>query len=290
MPKIVSSGKALHSSEFHEKKRKEKRVRWGLYLFLFVVIVAVPIFLLRWERFRIGQIDVTGTTVVAVADVEKIIQSVLDGHYLGVIPKDNDLLIPRREIKKALIKGLPRIKSVDLNLIDTKHLGVFIEERKPNALYCREINNLLETTSCYFLDEDGFVFALAPAFSGEVYFIYTGGAGLEFPVGKNFMERESFINLGGLIKSLSNLGVRVKLFQLVPETSESKRQYRLYLPDSAIVFWYADEDLGLIRANIEILIATGVLKNKVYPLDNIEYLDLTIPNKPYWKIKDNLSR
>lgn len=287
MAKIVSSGKALHSSEFHEKKRKEKRVRWGLYVFLTVLIIAVPVFLLRWERFRINQIEVTGTSVVSVVDVERVILSVLNEHYLGVVPKNNDILIPRRAIRKALLQELPRIRSVDFDILDTKHLGIHVEERTPFALYCREVQSFLEARGCFFLDEEGFIFAPAPAFSGEVYFIYTGGGNLGFPVGESFMSPERFVEVIDFLKSLVTIGVEVKAFELVPGTSINKSQYRLRLSDATPVFWYADEDLGLIRADIEILISTGVLNNKVLPLDNIEYLDLTIPNKPYWKIKNN---
>jgi len=285
MVKIVSSGKALHSSEYHEKKRKEKHFRSGLYFLLLIIFVAIPVLLLRWDKFRVNNIEVVGTSVVSVNEVKNLTQSVLDEKYLWVVPKDNDLLIPRQAIKDKLLQDLPRLKSVDINLEDTKTLGIQVEERKPLALYCVETGDFREANNCFFLDEEGFIFAPAPAFSGEVYFIYSCGENTESPVGHSFLNKGDFVDLVDFIKSLNVLDIYAKSFELVPGTTDNKAQYRLYLPDSTPIFWYADEDLSLIRSNIETLIAKEVLGDIETPLDNIEYLDLTLPNKPYWKTK-----
>lgn len=284
MSKIVSTRKALHSSEYHERKKKENRFRSGLIAFILIVILVVPILLLRWEKFRVNDVTISGNVVVKEEEVRRVVEGMLSEKYLWLAPKDNDLLIPRRALKEKLFAEVPRIQSVDINLLDTKTLGINIVERTPSALYCIE-QETEDLQDCYFLDESGFIFAKSPDFSGDVYFIYRGGEAGDNPIGKNYLPQETFEQLNKFNSDVSKLGISFKSFEFRPESTESKAQFRLYNTEDVPVFWYADESLEKIYSSLATLISSEILGAKSSPLNNILYLDLTIPNKPYWKSK-----
>ena len=65
MAKIVSSGKALHSSEFHEHKKKAKRLKRALMALVVLILIVAPFILLRLERFKVREIRVLGTVVLS---------------------------------------------------------------------------------------------------------------------------------------------------------------------------------------------------------------------------------
>ena len=210
-------------------------------------------------------------------------QEIINENYLWIVPKSNILLLPRNEIAEILKEKFPRIKFLNQNLVEGRTLEMTIEERSPFALYCSEAGHFLEASDCYFLDNEGFIFADAPSFSGEVYFIYSG-MGLDEPLGKQFFEPEQFVSLSAFIARLERHNLLPVAFGASLETADLIGRYTLYLPNTGVIFWNAEENLETIESNLNSFFASDVVQEEKRFLEKISYMDLTVPNKVFYKL------
>ncbi|MEK7148244.1 MAG: hypothetical protein AAB758_03010, partial [Patescibacteria group bacterium] len=189
--KIVSSGGTISTDTYLERKRRARRQRltflFSSLLILIILIAAIS----RLDRFRIQDISATGANVIGAGTVTEFSRNVIDGYYFWLVPRDNALVYPRGELRNALLKKIPRFSSVSLSLAGLNKLDVEVVEREPFALYCGE-SSTTENSICYFLDNTGFIFDLAPAFSDGVYFVYASRTPIDSPMGKQFLPPEEF--------------------------------------------------------------------------------------------------
>ena len=272
--KIVSSGRVLNSSGFYKKKQRRRRVQLVFVSIGFILLISSLIYFSRHERFQVGEVVVLGEEV---ADREKIISTTkesLTGYYLRIIPKANAFLYPRRAIKENLFKEFPRFKSVDLNVKD-RTLLVELDERTPFALYCTNTS----LSECYFIDEDGFIFAPAPSFSGVVYFLYILKDPVENPLGKRFMTIEEFRPLPRFIETLAVLNI----YPVALEIGDD--EYSLVLASGGKIIWRRDNNLALVYANLEAFLSDDNIRAQDGFLDKILQLDLRTENKVFYKFK-----
>lgn len=271
--KIVSSGRVLNSREFYEKKKKKRRIQLILLSIGFLAVFASLIYLSRREQFLVVEVAILGENVVDKEEIVQATRRLLAGYYLWVIPRANSFIYPRRTIERSLLEEFPRLKSLDLNLDEQHKLLITVEERKPFALYCANISD------CFFLDEEGFIFALAPSFSSGVYFIYVTEDPVLNPIGKRFMTIEEFESLSRFKETLTMLSIEFSALEV------GDSEYRLSIFDSGQIIWRRDSDLVLIESNLEAFLSDNSIRVQENFLERILYLDLRTENKVFYKFK-----
>jgi hypothetical protein len=115
----------------------------------------------RVESLTLKTVTVTGNETIPEREIEKAVELVLDGTYLGLVPRAFTWLYPETEVLTAL-HAIPRVKTVTLEQSETSTLSVAITEYEPDALWC----NTESENECLFLDETGYAFASAPNLTG----------------------------------------------------------------------------------------------------------------------------
>ncbi|MFZ2484398.1 MAG: hypothetical protein WAX80_02865 [Minisyncoccia bacterium] len=272
--KIVSKGRVLNSAEFYKKKQRRKYVYISLLLIGCLLFISFLVYISRLGRFQITEVVVSGENII---DRDLIISAVkrsLSGHYLWLIPKSNVLLYPKDATIDNLFKEFPRFKSVGLDLNGLNIITVTVEERTPFALYC------INAPECYFLDEDGLIFAIAPSFSGAVYFIYTTEEPLENPMGKSLLVSDQFRALSKFIESLTPFGVHPIALGI------SNEDYSLILSGDRQIMWRRDSDFARVHSNLEAFLSDDTIRAQPDFLERILYIDLRTEDKVRWKFKD----
>ena len=264
--KIVSSGRVLNSSEFYKRKQRRRRVKLILISIGFIFLISLSVYVLRLERFQIKE-------VVGREEVISRARELLEGYYLWIIPRTSALFYPRREIKENLLRAFPRFKSINLDVDSSHTLSINVLERTSFAMYCKDISK------CYFIDEDGLIFALAPSFSGTVYFTYTTEDPITNPIGERFVSVEDFRNLSEFIETFGVLSIYPKGLET------SSEEYKLLLPTGGEIIWRRDTDLNLVYANLEAFLADDAIRTQSNFLDKISHLDLRTENKVFYKFK-----
>ncbi|MEX2014164.1 MAG: hypothetical protein WD896_02300 [Parcubacteria group bacterium] len=277
--RIVSSGKGIHSPEFYERKKKKQRLQFIFISIGFLLILFSLVYVSRREGFLITEVTVLGENIVDRPQIDQRVAQLLSGYYLWLVPRTNFFIYPRRTIKQSLTEEFPRLRSVELDVIELGTLVVSVEERVPSSLYCLDIPGPVNRARCFFIDEEGLIFASAPTFSDGVYFIYSTEEALENPIGKRLMSTEEFWLLSTFLESLGTLNIHPKALQIADD------EYRLFLSSGAELLWGRESELALTRLNLESFLADKSIKAQGDFLNRILYLDLRTLNKVFYRFK-----
>lgn len=273
--KIVSRGNTISTTEYLEKKQKARRKKLAWLSGIIFVLLVFLVLLSRVEKFRIHEVTVSGTQIVNADEVVSTVKGTLNGYYLYLVPKNNSLLYPKSQIAHTLSEKFPRLSHIEVTLSGSQSLHVEALEREPFALYCLSA----ESSTCYFLDKEGFVFDFAPSFSSGVYFVYTKD-GLTDPLGKALLPQAEFQTLSTFVSKLSPLGL-APISLLMTES-----EYQLTLRNGGKVLWSREADLAHIYSNLESFLKNPEIKGQKDFLDKIATLDLRTENKVFYTFRE----
>ncbi len=271
--KIIGNKNALHTPEFHKKKLRERYIRITVGVLILIVVIGAPIFFLKQERFLISTIQIQGNEITKSEELENIIRGHISGNYLWLIPRSSVLLYPNNKIKSDILRQVPRLISINLSLTDSRTLLVTILERKPFALYC------VHEMQCFFLDQTGYIFSEAPAFSGGVYMIYSTVPVLEAPLRQNLIPVNDFVALASFIKSLNILNLEPQNL-LIQDNA-----YHLTFLGGGTLIWKVGDNLENVFSRLESFLTGVVLTKEKKTLSDILYIDMRFGNKVRYNFK-----
>jgi hypothetical protein len=99
-------------------------------------VLALIGFLLRLDSITIQQVAVSGNEAVAPTRISDVVEDVLAGSYLLVVPRNSSFFYPGGGIKQELKQHIPRLRSVQLDTDSFTTLRAQVREREPYALWC----------------------------------------------------------------------------------------------------------------------------------------------------------
>lgn len=277
MARIISSGNTLFSPENYEKRKRERKRKFIFGSATLFALLVLFVLASRVERFQISEIKVEGARVITGEEIARSVRETLSGYYAWLVPRGNLALYPRPALRNNLMKEFPRLSSVSSTLTGTA-LNVLVTERDPFALYCADIPEPTGVSSCYFLDEQGFIFDEAPDFSGSVYLIYSSVEPIEEPKGKIYLPAATFQSLSGLVERLPALGVAPQAVQA------GEREFNLRLENGARIIWLREADPEMIYANLSAFFRE-VKKTDPNFLNKVSLLDMRTENKVFYRFK-----
>lgn len=122
------------------------------FYFLSLSFFGVAIYVLFFSPFlKINRITLEGTQELKYQDVLDDINSFLKGRYFGVIPRNNIILVSPKIIGKHLTGRFKKIRQAEVKKIFPDALEVKIQERKSLLVLC-------SGGPCYIVDEKGYAF------------------------------------------------------------------------------------------------------------------------------------
>jgi len=262
-----------------------------------LIVVGASILLigsLSWFSFydglTINAIAVEGNLVIGEDKIEAIVQSTLEGKYLFLFSRSNAAIYPREQIKESLLNEFKRIESVAVMIVDTVSIKVIIEERSPYALWCRVVEKETEDGAvemkedCYFLDKDGFIFAIAPDFTGNIFFKYFDSTYNEGDIGRQFLTKEEFLEIDNLrLSFLPSRSVSLDIGKPIVLTIVDNKDLEIALDNGSKFLFSRNQDVSDMLANVESIFSSDIFKEKD---SEIDYIDLRFGNKVYYKLKE----
>lgn len=244
-----------------------------------IVLAGLLAWVSRWRPFVLSEVVVSGTSVVDPGEIESFVRGELAGSSRLIFPRASKFLYPKGEIASDLLNAFPRLRVAKLESRGSR-LEVKVAERVPAYLWCRGMPGG-ERASCYFLDEEGFVFSDAPSFSGNAYFTFYGYFYGYFddaaPLRQWYVSRQDFAEIARLLKAAADAGVAADAF--VIEGSD----YSLHLASGGSVRFRKDQDLGVVADTIVALAEDTKLFSKK-GASALEYVDLRFGNKIYYRL------
>lgn len=194
-PDLISSSRGKFAAE-----RRRKFKFWAtVWCLIFVAFLVGVIFLLRIDKIRIHNVTVSETRVIDPVLVKENVQAHISGMYAWVIPKNSVFLLPLSAIHADIEHNFPYAKTVAVRRVGLESIAVDITERKGVYLWCVDHTN----TSCSFMDSDGYVFAQAPYFSGDVYTRFYGDRTTNTNNTGNYLTIEKMNNITNLFGLLA---------------------------------------------------------------------------------------
>ncbi len=219
-------------SKSFARTRRERRI-WASGLIVVVLLAWVFVMSrISWLGvFIIENVQVYGADPDIVPALRDAALSQLDGSYIGLFSRANDLLYPKQDIAAAVRAASPRIQDVDVRRAGGHGLAINVTERLPAAIVCAELPDLSDDIAgdpdCYLADETGLIFQSAPTSSPQTYRRYFE-PDLASPLGSYATSTAKFTELQSFFDSVHDAGI-VPLGLLLKDGGE----YELYIANPA---------------------------------------------------------
>lgn len=274
--KLVSTGKTISSPEFYKKLKRKKKVKLILISSLLFIALVGLVILSRYDKLLIKDIAIADEGVVGKSQIIESLEGKISGNYLWIFPRRNAFIYPRWSVEDHLLASLPRFKSASVHLSGFNTLNVEVVERESHAVYCLKS----ESESCYFIDEEGFIFDISPSFTRGVYFVYYQATTTEVQIGTHFVSKEEFARFSQVLASISELGIE--------PVSLEVRNHELSIMTSrgTEILWPRESDPAFVYSNLEAFLNSEIIKAEGDFLGKIIYLDLMTTNKIFYRFRE----
>lgn len=135
------------------------RAVFFLLLLGFLVVSGYVLFFSPY--LQIARIEINGTRELASRDLQQIVESSLQGKFVGIFPRNNFLLISSGGIENLLNGNFKKIRSVTVSKIFPDSINIVVDERKALLVWC-------SGERCFLIDESGVAYNEADFGSDEL--------------------------------------------------------------------------------------------------------------------------
>ena len=277
------SNKVLSKREEYLKKKRTKRlIKYGFAIFLVISLFIITVLFFHIQKFRISVVTLSGGVLVQESDISSSTKDFLSGNYFWLFPKNNAFLYPQSALEKMLKEKFKRIDKISVHRNGFKTLNIVITERNLNALWCGFVPTPEVQEHCYFMDNNGTIFAEAPNFSGDAYFKYYGLVGANMsPIGIDYIASTTeFHGLSVFIRRVQDMALH-PVYMLA---SDNSGQFTIGLAGGGLIYFDTQESLEKTGTNLQALLQT-VSASTTYSAFNFDYIDLRFGNKLFYKLK-----
>lgn len=261
------------------EKREEAQARWfAAYLTVFILVVVAVIYGLWRPEVRIREITVVNTPESAAV----LAASMLEGKYIGLLPRDSIFLYPEKVVRAALMHEYPELAALSISRSSFTSLELSSIRRTSSFYWCGEGAGDFSTTlaSCYEADVEGMVFARAvvvdeTATTSPQLRIYapldTASSTNAYPLRGRVIGSEHLANLLRFIQAVETLGVPVLSTAIVGDEAEL-----FVTPSTRIKYVLGKEEEA-------VALAQAALPSMNLLDGTIEYADFRFGGKVYVK-------
>lgn len=261
---------SLRSPNLIKKRRKKNFLKILFVLSSVGAILIGPSIITKSDYLEISNIVVEGNSSVKSEDVASTALEQIEGNYFFLFSKKNFALYPKNKIEQNLLSRYKRIKEVELKISRFNTLNIFVEERKPEFIWCNV------SDECFFMDDEGVIFDKSPNFSSDIYFIFRGGLDGD-PIGQNIFEKEKFLKIISFIDGL-------ELLSLSPSSLKTDgNNLEILVSKNSSLLIRVDDDLERSLSNLESILNDAKLGLVEGGDINFMYLDLRFGNKVFYK-------
>lgn len=245
---------------------------YGGIAFFFVLLIGVGYLIAYSPFFRIEKVEATQSGPEDVSlKTEDIIQSLKDffekkskiSSFLGA---ENILIW--KEIGVDFLLKYPQIEKIEIEKDYSKRiLKINLVKKGKRGAWC-------VPSGCFWFDQKGALFAEAPIMEGGLILTVNDFSGRELKIGDSVLPENFFGNFFKIIGFLEKNGLAAKNLKL---NDLSSQEITAESGDGPQIRFSLRNDPAFAEAAIQSLKEIG--------LKNIEYIDLRVENKAYYKLK-----
>ncbi len=276
------------STQLKAKKRIGKAVFFSV---AGALLIAALLYLFYWPALTIQKVVIQGNETIRAEELEAAAQAVLAGKYLHFFPRRSSLVYPRHGVIEALTHLYPRLQKIEVGLSDFTILQIDVTERQSSLVWCRQGS---VDRDCYFSDDEGFIFAPSPLFSGLVFPEIYADLPVD-PMGTRPLSMTDFQLVAAMEKSLNH---RFSLagwpqFSLEKTSVIATGEYEATIrtaatssPSDWILKFNNQSPVEVSLANLStVLTSEAFKKDYAQEKGGLAYLDLRFTPKVFYKFK-----
>lgn len=265
-----------HSSK---KSRSSGLFSRIIFYILLVGFVGVSIYVLFFSPYlQITSVVVSGNQELNSADIQQRIGKSLEGKYLGILPKNNFLLISQSGIAGFLKNDFKKIRSVSIAKKFPDSLEVNVGEYKALMVWC-------SGDQCYLIDENGVAYGTADFNSPELaqnhLLKLTDASSKEVSVGEKILEPDYVQYALSVREAGKNVGLEMSEEYLTP--SRVSEEVDAVTTGGTQIMLSTQFTLDSAMTTLGMVLKKQIPNNEK---DNIAYIDLRTENKAFYKFKD----
>lgn len=269
----VRYGRGYSPRRHPRRDREKKEISWKSKLiiaWILFLILALVYVLFFSPIFKIKETKISGNQAISNEDVQDSLNGFLSKKILIVFNRNNIFLATSSKLREVLTKDFLRISSIEINKnIFKKTIDLKITERKEAGIFCKG-------GECYYIDKQGVIFEEAPQTSGTLILLIKDYSERDIEIGTEVIEKEFMAELIDLRTYLFDK-FNLRVLEFVIETIPCKD-----LKVNTHEGWYILFDKSKNLKN-QFQALKSVLEEKVEERENLEYIDLRIENRAYYK-------
>ena len=259
----------MKTNSFQKNRKKRSSLKIYFFVGLFFCLLAGLIYTAVWlPYFWIENINIENDmTYVSCLEIEKL------------IPKKSIFLIPINQIKNEILDKYSEIKIVEIKKEFPNTINIKIEERKNIGVWCQiELDEIATSTEkmiekkineCFYFDSDGIIFREASLIKGGLVLNVYGTEKL-IKIRDEIMSPELVEFILFIREKLPEI-IDFEIVSFENLVATTNRGYQIYFNPT----YSARSQLEALRISIQ--------KEIKQELDSLEYIDLKIEGRVYYK-------
>jgi len=245
---------------YRYKAKKERRVnkRVVILIISLFVLAGLAYVLFLSPVFKIKEIIISGNQKVSSERVKSNLNC------------NNIIFTTRRSVKNELLEKIPEILDLKIskNLFKRK-LEINIQERETVGILCRQ-------DKCFYFDKDGVIFENAPSTNGSLVTIIKDYSIKDLKLGEAILGKDLVDIILSVKEDLSQkIGIGVASFDI---ESYPVEKLRVVTGESWYILFSLKRDI-----KSQLLALKAALDEKIQDRMGLEYIDLRIENRIYYK-------
>lgn len=271
---MLNRRKAILETPNRRTRRRKRLMRLVILYVIGAVLLCVGIFyFFRISALQIKNVEISGADKVDKSEIHKITEKLSEGNVAYFIPKHFFILYPKKEIAKDILEKYPEVISAKVVLRGLNKVEIRIVERTPYAFYC--------TTSCYFADEQGFVYKEASS-TGEHTIFRDLRVLPEQSLMRTYpLSTETFKEVEGFGRNISELNLHIK--EIVIEVNGD---LSVLTEEGKIIISFR-ESFSDQYSFLKTALSQKVFLNSDGSVRNFDYIDLRFGKKIFYKIEQS---
>lgn len=256
------------------------RIFYWLCLLAFVGALIYTLFFSSWTK--IVEVKVLGTQYLERNAIQDMIFSKIEGKFLGLIEKNNYLLISEDRLEEEILKSVLKIQNIKVDKEFPNKLNISLKERELVLVFCRN-------EKCFIVNDDGVAFVQIGMDNleqlGEQLLILQSDKGREIGLGYLILEKDFYQYLIGIKSQLENINIKIE--KKISTSQLISGDLRIKTEEGWSI--YFDRNVSLEK---EIELLRILLENQLKDVsrEKLDYIDLRSDKKIYYTFKDTAEK
>jgi cell division septal protein FtsQ len=251
-----------------------------LFYILLVAFAGVSAYMLFFSQYlQINKIEIAGNQELSGDAIRQTIEDYSDENFLGIVSKNNFLIISQNKLSDLLKNNFKKIRNVKVSKKFPDSISINIDERKAVLVWCAG-------EKCFLLDENGVAYNTADFDSQEITQNHLlkindiSERGLS--IGEKIIDSDYEQYVIGIKEALKdiNLNIGDQNYQTVSSMSE---EIDIVTSDGIWIYFSTDFPLATAVKTLNIVLQKEIPREK---LKDVEYIDLHSEGKVFYKFKN----